>query len=59
MCYNVANAGREVCLLLYSLILNAGVAGRSQINGDKVTVYLSKTPLRELFTPYCRLLMRN
>ncbi|MBD5393076.1 MAG: hypothetical protein HDR71_02155 [Lachnospiraceae bacterium] len=48
LCYNVANAGREVCLLLYSLILNAGVAGRSQINGDKVTVYLSKTPNGDL-----------
>lgn len=43
MCYNVANAGREVYLLLYSLILNAGVAGRSKIKGNNVTVYLSKT----------------
>lgn len=43
MCYNVANAGREVYLLLYSLILNAGVAGRSQMKENSVTVYLSKT----------------
>lgn len=43
LCYNVANAGREVYLLLYSLILNAGVVGRSRINNNKVTVYLSKT----------------
>lgn len=43
LCYNVANAGREVYLLLFSLILNAGVAGRSRIVDNKITVYLSKT----------------
>ncbi|MCM1231031.1 MAG: hypothetical protein NC489_12940 [Ruminococcus flavefaciens] len=44
LCYNVANAGREITLLLYSLILNAGVAGRSCIKDHAVKVYLSKTP---------------
>lgn len=48
LCYNVANAGREVYLLLYSLILNAGVAGRSSITDDKVKVYLSKTKQGDL-----------
>lgn len=44
ICYNVANAGREVFLLLYSLILNVGVEGRSQINDqNEVTAYISKT----------------
>jgi len=43
LCYNVANAGREVNLLLYSLILNAGVAGRSHIKDHTVKVYISKT----------------
>lgn len=48
LCYNVANAGREVYLLLYSLILNAGVAGRSSVTNDKVKVYLSKTEQGDL-----------
>lgn len=48
LCYNVANAGREVYLLLYSLILNAGVSGRSRIIDNKVKVYLSKTKQGEL-----------
>lgn len=43
LCYNVAKAGREVNLLLYSLLLNAGVTGRSQVKDHKVTVYFSKT----------------
>ncbi|MBD5545762.1 MAG: hypothetical protein HDR01_16355 [Lachnospiraceae bacterium] len=48
LCYNVANAGREVYLLLYSLILNAGVEGRSSVTDDKVKVYLSKTKQGDL-----------
>lgn len=48
ICYHVANASREVILMLYLLITNSAVEGRSEIQDGSIDVFLSKTADGEL-----------
>lgn len=48
ICYPVANASREVILMLYLLITNSAVEGRSKILENSIDVFLSKTADGEL-----------
>lgn len=48
ICYKIANASREVILMLYLMIANSAVEGRSETEDRSVNVYLSKTVNGEL-----------
>lgn len=46
--YRVANSYREVVLMLYLMITNSAVEGRSHVENNCIDVYLSKTAKGEL-----------